>query len=48
MDVHKAGGGINYTVNCVRDATEDALYRDFKMYATKMMLSGKVTFYQLI
>ena len=32
MDVHKAGGGINYTVEKVRQASEDELYQPFKTF----------------
>ena len=40
MEVHKAGGGINFTVNHVRNATEDQLYTNLKHFLHRMMKSG--------
>ena len=40
MDVHKAGGGINFTVQHVRKATEDELYKSFKERLDRMLKCG--------
>ncbi|XP_039260499.2 putative imidazolonepropionase [Styela clava] len=40
MDVHKAGGGINFTVRHTCDATEDGLYNSFKERLRRMLQSG--------
>ena len=40
MDVHKAGGGIHFTVGQVRAASEDDLYTDLKQRATHMIAAG--------
>ena len=40
MDVHKAGGGIHFTVDRVRAASEDELYTDLKQRATHMIAAG--------
>ena len=40
MEVHQAGGGINFTVNKVRNATKDQLYANFKKHAQKMLQAG--------
>lgn len=37
MEVHEAGGGIMFTVDRVRKASEDQLYAAFKHYAMKML-----------
>ena len=43
MEVHKAGGGIMFTVDHVRKATEDQLYEDLKSYLQKMIEAGTTT-----
>ncbi len=40
MDVHKAGGGINFTVQHVRKATEDELYQSLLQRLQRMVKSG--------
>ena len=40
MEVHAAGGGINYTVDCVRKASQEDLYQEFKRYALRMLQAG--------
>ena len=35
MEVHKAGGGIHFTVDHVRNATVEELYADFKQYTQR-------------
>ena len=40
LDVHKAGGGIHFTVRYVHQATEEELFRDLKKYLLRMLASG--------
>jgi imidazolonepropionase len=40
MDVHKAGGGINFTVKCTRAATEDELTSLFLSRLDRMIALG--------
>ncbi|XP_001636017.2 probable imidazolonepropionase isoform X1 [Nematostella vectensis] len=40
MDVHKAGGGINFTVEHVHKATEDELYEPLKQRLNRMLQCG--------
>ncbi len=40
MDVHKAGGGINFTVEHVRKATEDELYESLLERLKRMVKCG--------
>ena len=40
MEVHAAGGGINFTVEKVRTASEDVLYDAFKSYTGRMIKAG--------
>eukprot|EP00794_Sanderia_malayensis_P006326 gene6326-7051_t len=40
MDVHKAGGGINFTVEHVRNATEDKLYASLLKRLQRMVRCG--------
>ena len=40
MEVHKAGGGIMFTVDHVRKASEEKLLKNFKEYAQKMLKAG--------
>ena len=40
LDVHKAGGGINFTVRHVQSATEDDLYRSFVDHTRRMVEAG--------
>lgn len=40
MEVHKAGGGINFTVDHVRKASENELYTNFKKRAQNMLKAG--------
>jgi len=40
LDIHKAGGGIHFTVNHVTAAAEESLYCDFKKYAKRMLSAG--------
>ena len=40
MDVHKAGGGINFTVQHTREATEEHLYDLLKPRLLRMLCSG--------
>ncbi len=40
MEVHAAGGGIHFTVDHVRRASEDELYADFKKYLIRMLEAG--------
>jgi hypothetical protein len=44
LEVHKAGGGIHFTVRHVRAATEDQLYAAFKSYARRMIEAGRLKF----
>lgn len=43
MEVHKAGGGINFTVDHVRKSTEDDLLQSLKTYLEKMIECGTTT-----
>lgn len=40
MDVHKAGGGINFTVQHVHKASEDELYEPLKQRLNTMLKYG--------
>ncbi|KAK2182115.1 hypothetical protein NP493_366g02016 [Ridgeia piscesae] len=40
MDVHKAGGGIHFTVGHVRDSSEEELYAQLKQHASRMLAAG--------
>lgn len=40
MDVHKAGGGIHFTVDHVHKATEDELYKNLKEILRRMLRAG--------
>lgn len=40
MDVHKAGGGIHFTVDHVHKATEDELYENLKEILRRMLRAG--------
>lgn len=40
MDVHKTGGGIGFTVQHVRRATEEELYESFRERLLRMLRSG--------
>ena len=40
MEVHKAGGGINFTVEHTRAAMEDDLYESFKERLDRMLAAG--------
>ena len=40
MEVHEAGGGIHFTVDRVREASEDKLYEEFKGYLQRMLETG--------
>ena len=40
MEVHKAGGGINFTVQHTRDASEDDLLKSFTDRLTRMLQCG--------
>ena len=41
MEVHQAGGGINYTVEHTRKASEEELYTLLVDRLTRMIKSGK-------
>ena len=43
MDIHRAGGGINFTVQCVRNATHEELYDSLKERLWSMMKCGTTT-----
>lgn len=43
MDVHKMGGGIHFTVNHVREASEEELYRSFEKRLKAMSKCGTTT-----
>ena len=45
MEVHAAGGGIHFTVQKVREASEDILYKDFQAYARRMLQAGRILAY---
>ena len=40
MDVHKAGGGIHFTVDHVHKASEDELYENLKQVLKRMLCAG--------
>jgi imidazolonepropionase len=40
MDVHKAGGGIHFTVDHVHKASEDELYGNLKEILPRMLQAG--------
>ncbi|XP_074125751.1 putative imidazolonepropionase [Sminthopsis crassicaudata] len=40
MDIHQAGGGINFTVECTRKASEEELFSTFRYRLLCMMRSG--------
>ena len=40
MDIHKTGGGIGFTVQHVRRATEEELYGSFRERLFRMLRSG--------
>lgn len=40
MDIHKAGGGIGFTVEHVRKASEEELYTSLKNRLLRMLQSG--------
>ena len=42
MDIHKAGGGIMFTVEHTRNASEDRLYELFKDRMQKLLQAGMV------
>jgi imidazolonepropionase len=41
MDIHKAGGGIHYTVRHTREASEEQLYKSLTERLNKFVKSGK-------
>jgi len=43
MDVHKAGGGINFTVSATHEASEDELYQLLKPRLLRMSRAGTTT-----
>lgn len=40
MEIHEAGGGINYTVEQTRNCSEDHLYDLFKKRLYELLRSG--------
>jgi len=40
LDIHAAGGGINFTVKQVQAASEEELYEAFQVYARRMLTAG--------
>ena len=40
MEIHKAGGGIHYTVDHTRNASEEELYRDLEQRLGSMSRTG--------
>ena len=40
MEVHKAGGGIHYTVDHVHQSSEDTLYRNLRPHIDRMLRAG--------
>jgi len=40
LDIHKAGGGIHFTVDHVTAAAEESLYDSFKTHARRMLAAG--------
>ena len=47
MEVHQAGGGIHFTVDKVRKASEDHLYEEFRKYMMRMLQAGMNTYSML-
>ncbi|CAD5231564.1 unnamed protein product [Bursaphelenchus xylophilus] len=43
MEVQKAGGGIHFTTEKTREASEDDLLKDFEIILSKMLSSGTTT-----
>ena len=43
MDIHAQGGGIHYTVDCVRKATPEQLYESLVSRLSAMMRYGTTT-----
>ncbi len=43
MDIHAQGGGIHYTVECVRQATPTQLYDSLKGRLAEMLSCGTTT-----
>lgn len=43
MDIHAQGGGIHYTVDCVRQATPTQLYESLKTRLEEMLRCGTTT-----
>ena len=43
MEVHKAGGGINFTVNHTKKATEDELYQLLMDRLARMLRAGNLS-----
>ena len=48
MDIHKAGGGINFTVEQTKLASEEKLYELFKDRMRRLMQSGKSTVFSIL
>ena len=48
MEVHEAGGGINFTVEHTKKATEDELYKLLADRLLRMIRSGKYFFGLLV
>ena len=44
MDIYEAGGGIHFTVNHTRLASEDELYNLLKQRLMRMLHNGEITF----
>jgi len=44
MDVHNAGGGIHYTVDHTKRASEDELFRTLRDRLLRMFRCGKSSF----
>ena len=42
MDIYEAGGGIHFTVNHTRQASEDELYNLLKERLMRMLANGKL------
>ena len=42
MDIHQAGGGINFTVERTRQASEEELYSSFQKRLGCMMRAGTI------
>ena len=48
MEVHNAGGGINFTVDHTRNATEEKLYELLEERLMRMLRAGSIfTIYQV-